>query len=224
MSVLQPIKGEPGRFFVPALGKVINIVEFREDDKYDTVEITATAAPFAPPFTIVAGQQFTFFRDLQSKDLIDTNFTTQRRLPAGEEMLIERIGVSVPLARGNVLPFPRDVKKVSENGYLKFQINRKDVIEGPLVKMPSGYGISGNTVENDQGIVSIGVPATASVANLRKPQFITTEHDVDGVLTFQNRAWLNAAAAPAGASQPTLENAVLVKLWLHGLIKSAATK
>jgi hypothetical protein len=223
MSVLQPIKGEPGRFFVPALGKVINIVEFREDDKYDTIEINAST-PVVPPFTVTAGQQFTFFRDLQNKELIDTNFTTQRRLPAGEEMLIERIGVSVPTARGNITSKPSDIKKVAENAYLKFQINRKDVIEGPLIKLPSGYGLSGNTVETDQGIVSIGVPATASVANLRKPQFITTEHDVDGVMTFLSRTWLNTVTATAASQQPTLESPVLVKLWLHGLIKSAATK
>jgi hypothetical protein len=223
MSVLQPVKGEPGRFFVPALGKVINIVEFREDDKYDTVQIVSQP-PLAPPFPITAGQQFTFFRDLQGKELIDTNFTTQRRLPAGEEMLIERIGVSIPLAAGNVLPFPRDIKKVAEDAFLKFQINRKDVIEGPLVKLPIGYGLSGQTQETDQGIVAVGVPATASVANLRKPQFITTEHDVDGVLTFLPRTWFNAVATPAAVQMPTLENAVLVKLWLHGLIKAAATK
>jgi hypothetical protein len=223
MSVLQPVKGEPGRFFVPALGKVINIVEFREDDKYDTVQIVSQPVA-APPFPITAGQQFTFFRDLQGKELIDTNFTTQRRLPAGEEMLIERIGVSIPLAVGNVLPFPRDIKKVAEDGFLKFQINRKDVIEGPLVKLPIGYGLSGQTQETDQGIVAVGVPATASVANLRKPQFITTEHDVDGVLTFLPRNWLQAPAIAAPQQMPTLENTVLVKLWLHGLIKAAATK
>jgi hypothetical protein len=219
MSVLQPVKGEPGRFFVPALGKVINIVEFREDDKYDTIAI--------PHGAIAAGTQFTFFRDINNKELIDTNFTTQRRLPAGEEMLIERIGVSVPVATGNQAPHPRDVKKISENGFLTFKINRKDVIEGPLVKMPSGYGLSGNTVETDQGIVSIGVPATASVANLRKPQFITTEHDVDGVLTFYPRTWFPLAFFPnvgVTSQLPILDVDCLVKLWLHGLIKAAATK
>jgi hypothetical protein len=212
MSVsLRPIKGEPGKFFNVLTGKVIMIIEWREDDKYDTVYVEAGA--------IAPGANFNFFRDLQGKDLIDTNFTTQRRLPAGEEMILDRIGVKVPMAFGNTLAPPADHKRILENGYMKFTINRKDTAEGPLTKFPPGYGLAGNTVETGQGIVSNGVASTAAAAKLVREQYITTDHDLDAVIWFYDRQW-----ATGVVTMPTTTEDLVIQVFLHGLIKAAATK
>jgi len=208
---LRPLKGEPGKFYNALTGKVIMIIEWREDDKYDTTYLGAGA--------VAAGTTRNFFRDLQNKERIDTNFTTPRRLPAGEEMILDRIGVKVPMAFGNVLSPPADHKRLLENAYLTFQINRKDVAEGPLTKFPPGYGLAGNTVETNQGIVSNGVPSTAAAAKLIREQYITTDHDLDAVLTFWDRIWATGAAF-----MPTTTTAMVVQVFLHGLIKAAATK
>lgn len=207
---LIPVKGKPGQFFNKLTGGVIDIVEWREDDKYDTVDFAAALQ--------TAGATSNFFRDLTNKNLIDSNFTTPRRLPAGEEMIIDRCWAYIPAAVGNVTPTPSDIKKMGDNAYIKFQINRKDVAEGPLVKFPSGYGFAGNSVENNQGVVSVGVPSTAAAAKLVREQYITHDHDVDCTLQFLARTW------DGDVVQPTFSAIMHVKAGFHGLVRAAATK
>lgn len=209
-SSLIPVKGKPGLFLNKLTNQMVNIVEWREDDKYDTVTI--------PAGLIAAGTFFNFFRDLQNKNMIDTNLTTARRLPAGEEMIIDRLWTYIPESTGNTNPTPTDVKKIGDNGYVKFQINRKDVAEGPLIKFPSGYGFAGNTVEAGQGVITVGVPSTAAAAKLVREQYITHEHDLDAVLTFFGRGW------DATIAMPTTLVTLHVKAGVHGLVRAAATK
>ncbi len=223
-QTLVPVKGEPGVFFNKLTGKKIHIVDWREDDKYDTV--------FLPPGPIQPGTSLYFFRDLQGKNLIDTNFSAPRKLPAGEEMILNRIGVQIPLAIGNVLMTPGDIKKVAENGYLAFRINRKDVAEGPLLRFPSGYGLSGSTNVDNDGTLSIGVPSTAAAAKLARDQYVNSDHDMDGVVTYYDRAWMRGLQGMGDPNDdvgiapfpPVLERGVAIRLVLHGLIKAAATK
>jgi hypothetical protein len=212
---LKPLKGKPGQFLDTSTGKVLDISEYREDDKYDTNVL--------PAGIVTAGTENVFFRDVASKRLIDSNLTQQSRLSAGEEMVIERVGATVSLAIGNVLPKPADIKKVVENAFMRVEINRLLLIEGPLLKFPSGYGLAGQTQETDQGIVSIGVPSTAAAAKLVKTQYLTSNHEMEGRMTFYDRNWMGAAVA-VGDRMPTLASAVAVKLWLHGLVKSAVSK
>lgn len=213
---LRPIKGRPGKFLETGTNTVIDISDYREDDKYDTVVI--------PAGLVAAGAQFIHFRDVANKNLIDTNFSQQSRLSAGEEMIIDRVGLTVRNASGNLLPTPSDVKKLTEDAFWSVTVNRLLLIEGPAIKFPSGYGLYGNTVENNQGIVSIGVPATASAAKLIKTQLITASHEVQATLTFFNRTWVTAAVIAAGDQMPTFSQPLLVTGWLHGLIKTASTK
>ncbi len=79
---LRPIKGEPGKFLDTVSGEVLDISDYREDDKYDTTFIAAGA--------VVAGTQLIFFRDIQNKREIDTSFTQVSRLIAREEVIAER--------------------------------------------------------------------------------------------------------------------------------------
>jgi hypothetical protein len=219
---LRPLKGQPGKFLDTSSGKILDISEFREDDKYDTVII--------PPGAISAGNEFIFFRDIQGKRPIDTNFTQTSRLSAGEEMVVERVGATMRLATGNLIPVPADYKRISDDAHLRVTVNQLLLIEGPLVKFPSGYGLSGQTQETDAGIVSIGVPSTAAASKLIKTQMLTNKHEVEGNMTFFNRSWaapVFAAAVPPIPLEnlmPTIETPIFVTLWLHGLVKAAVSK
>ena len=209
MAVLVPVKGSPGEFYAPHLGKTIQIVEWREDDKYDTVVYASGA--------MTAGLTKHFFRDLDNKEAQDTNFTTPRRLPAGEEMILDRVGLYVPLFFGDTTVRDDDALKVIENGHFKVKINKSDVGEGPFVKFPSGYGISGQTTATDRGIVSIGVPSSAAASKLIREQYLTKDHDISATAQHNDRTWDTT-------NMPALGGKVQLKCFLHGLIKSAATK
>ena len=213
---LRPIKGEPGKFLDTISGEVLDISDYREDDKFDTV--------FLPAGAVAAGTQFIFFRDIQNKREIDTNFTQVSRLSAGEEVIVDRVGFTIREATGEILPTPSDIKKVVADGFLRFTVNRLLLIEGPAVKFPSGYGLAGNTVETGQGIVSIGVPSTAAAARLLKTQLLTSAHEVEATLTFYPRPWAVAAGLAQNDSMPTFENPMFATSWLHGMIKSAVSK
>jgi hypothetical protein len=217
---IRPIKGRPGKFLDTGTGKVLDISDYREDDKFDTVIIGDGAGGGA---TLTAGEQFIFFRDVAQKRLIDTNFTQQSRLSAGEELIIDRVGMTVRDATGNLLPTPSDVKKLVSDAFLRIEVNRILLIEGPAVKFPSGYGLYGNTVENGQGIVSVGVPSTAAALKLLKTQLITSEHEMQGFLTFYDRNW-TGADLNAADRMPTFSQPLMCTTWLHGLIKQAVSK
>jgi hypothetical protein len=130
------------------------------------------------------------------------------------------------MATGNVLPTPADIKKVVENSFCTFTVNRLVLVEGPTLKFPSGYGLHGNTVETGQGIVSIGTPSTAAASKLLKTQLLTSQHQFQGVMTFFDRNWAGMIAAiPLAADRmPTLANPLSAKAWFHGLLKVASTK
>lgn len=212
---LQPIEGQPGLFRDTASGQVVNIRDFRESDKYDTVAI-ASGTPIVP------GTEFVFFQDIQQKREVDTNIKTPRKLSAGESMVLDRIGLYIRLAVGNQDVVPINIKKVVENSFYRLKINDILQEEGPAIKFPSGYGLYGQTTENATGIVSLGVPATASASRLVKKQMLNQNHELDGVLRFDARNWL--AGLPGGYVNPTISGNVLVTNYLHGLIRSAVTK
>ncbi len=210
---LKPLKGKPGKFLDTTTGRTIDISDFIESDKYDTIII--------PAGPILAGTIFTFFRDVAAKRPIDTNFSQQSRLSAGEELLIDRIGVALPQATGNLLPPPADTKRVAEDGFIRFEVNRLLLNEGPIVKFPAGYGLAGN--DPGLGNLTVGVASTAAAAKLVKTQLVTSAHEVQATLTFFDRDWTLGALA-ALDRMPTLTTPMFVKAYLHGLIKLAVSK
>lgn len=213
--MLRPIRGQPGKFMDTMTGRIYNITELREDDKWDTVLIPAGAIP--------AGLNFVFFRDLAGKQVIDTNFNLQSRLSGGEEMILDRIMLYIPSAVGNQLRTPADIKRVGDAGFFRVDINQLLLAEGPVLKFPAAYGLAGNSFGPDLGVVSNGVPSTAATAKLMKTQLLTYEHEIRGNLTFHNRAWF-AAPFPVADQMPSLDGATLVRAFLHGLIKQATSK
>lgn len=216
---LRPIKGEPGKFLDTVSGEVLDISDYREDDKYDTIAMPAGAVA---PNT----QRLFFAEDLGQKSLLDTNIQQLRQLSQGEEMIVDRVGMTIASATGNVLPTPADIKKFVENAFISFTVNRLVLIEGPVIKFPSGYGLHGNTVETGQGIVSIGTPSTAAASKLLKTQLLTSQHQFQGTLVFFDRTWAQLVAAfPVLADRmPTFSVPITSKAWLHGLLKVASTK
>jgi len=225
---LNPIEGQPGLFRDTDTGNVVNIRDFRESDKWDSIALPANAPPVNPGVSF--GTELVFFQNIQNKRDLDTNIKTPRKLSAGESMVLDRIGLYARSAVGNVTTLPRDVKKVFEDAYYRLSVNDILQDEGPAIKFPSGYGLYGQTTENDTGIISIGVPATASASRLAKKQLLNQNHELSGFLRFDQRSWLvgdNDGLGPMSGDTivpPVLENGLIVVNFLHGLIRSAVTK
>jgi len=213
---MNPIDGQPGLFKDPETGQILNVRDFREGDKWDTIAI--------PAGEIVPGTQFVFFADIQAKRETDTNIKTPRKLSAGESMILDRIGLYPRSVLGDVVEVPRDIKKVFDNAYYRMKINDLLQTEGQAIFYPTGYGLYGNTTETDAGIISVGVPATASASKLIKRQLLNQNHELEGLLRFDPRNWLQQLQPPIVYVNPVLEQPLAITNTLHGLIRSAVTK
>lgn len=219
MAVFE-IEGKPGEFFDDETGRTFSIKDLREDIKYDTISMAAGA--------VAANAEFDFFDNVPNgKRRIDTNFSTPHRLSAGEEMVIERVGVYVRQAFGDFLPPPSDFKRVVDCGFINYEINQLLLAEGPLFRFQSGFGFAGNTNEAGQGVIALGVPSTAAAWRLILKQYIHHLHDINSRLTFFTRAWnalQNIPAVPTADRMPTLTTATGISSILSGRIKRATTK
>jgi len=210
-KLLRPVKGKPGVFGIltDKGWKMLNIAEVSEDDKYDTVYLTMSSSGSLP-----SGRTLEFFRDLQSKTILETNFTTPRRLDSGEVLYLTKIGLSIEMACGDTVPAPEVFKKIAYHTRFEFYINRTLITQGPLYKYGIGFGLHGQTVENGQGVVSIGMPSPASIPNLSEIKYITNNYDLRATLTFET---LNN-------SMPTIPAGTYAfRIFLHGRVKRAQT-
>lgn len=223
MAAIAQAGREAGSLFIPALGKAIKLVEWREDDFYDTVvtgDVSAAAA------LLTAGTSLEFFRDLASKNLQHTNLRTARRIPAGSEFIMSRIGVLPNQAFGAVSALASDVVKHCYAATLTFKINDRLVSEGPLYKYQSGYGITGSVgpttaglaVGGDfAGLATIGVPSAAAAPNLMVAQPIMDDDDLVATIDYRGSSWAT------GSVMPTVK-ALGLTLTLHGFIKKPQGK
>jgi len=204
---------EPGVFYDDLTGKLVKIIEWRVDDRYDTAAKASGA--------VVAGAGHNFFRDLVgsgTKEANDGNFPTVKRIVGtGEEMIVERLWAYMPSAFGNTVQLPRDFKKAMDGLYLLWKINRDPVSEGFGMKYPSGYGPAGQTTENDAGVISNGVPSTAAAAKLSRTYDIGKDTEVDVAGTWYDHTW-------DATNMPTLAQKIHYRVGFHGLIKTAATR
>ncbi len=217
--MLKPIKGNPGRFLDTDTGKVLNISEYREDDKFDTICIPSFAA-----VPLTNGTQFIFFRDLTRKQAIDTNFTQPSRLAAGEKMVVDRIGLTWETTWGSIksIHVSSDIQQLVNGAHLRIEVNRLLLTEGPAIKYAPGYGFSGSSTM-DLSIINIGTPSPAAVSRLLKTQTLTAEHEIIGYLTYFSRDWMDNKFE-VDYKQPEPSANYFVKCWLHGLFKTAVNK
>lgn len=217
---IKPIKGNPGRFLDTDTGKVLNISEYREDDKFDTICI-----PNYVDVPLTDGTQFIFFRDLVRKQAIDTNFTQPSRLAAGEKMIVDRIGLTWETTWGDEKSgtVTTDVQKLVNGAHLRIEVNRLLLTEGPAIKYAPGYGFSGSANAADLSLINIGTPSPAAVSRLLKTQTLTAEHEIIGYLTYFARDWMDNKLK-VDYKQPQISYNYFVKCWLHGLFKTAVNK
>lgn len=211
-QIAVPTKN-PGELFIPALGKTFQQVELREDDVYDTVQLIAGA--------IAAGTEYEWFRNVENKNEQHTNIPQPRRIAAGDEVAVFRIGVHPREAQGNDLPATLDVKKVFGNAHLLLKFNKRIITDGPAIKYPTGYGLSGSSNEvAGAGIAfhSVGVPSVAAAPTLFVPQQLKDNDDITAKLRFPNASWA------AGYTVPTTAEDLLVSIFLRGVIKSPLGK
>lgn len=201
---------DPGEVFIPALGKTFKQVELREDDVYDTVE-TGTS-------TINTGTELVVFRDLTNKNEQHTNLNTARRIQAGDEVAVFRVGVHPREATGNTLPAFDDYRKVIGNAQLELKFNRRLITSGPLIKYPSGYGMSGISDASGATGVSIGVPSVAAAPTLFVPQQLKDDDDLNAKIRFPDAAWATSYGAPV------LSGRLLLSVFLHGVMKAPLGK
>lgn len=200
----------PGELVIPALGRTIKMVEWREDGFYDSVQ--AASAP-------TAGSSLEFFRDLSNKNLQFTNLRTARRIPAGSEFIMARVGVIIAQAYANVVPTDDDLIKLAYAASLTFKINDRLITEGPAVNYQSGIGMSGTTTRNATGVVTTGVPSAAAAPSLMVAQPVADDDDLVATLDFKDNAWLSG-----GSSMPVFVAKPVVTLRLAGFIKKPQGK
>lgn len=226
MAVAQ-MGRDPGTLVVG--GKVIKLVEWREDDFFDTVMVAVAGKKFADGVqSITAGTTLEFFRDLASKNLQHTNLRTPRRIPAGSEFIMTRVGVIPNQAFGlNVSP-ASDVVQIAYGATLTFKINDRLIVEGPLYKFQSGYGVTGSVgvttaglalLPSFVGLATIGVPSAAAAPSLLVAQPVQDDDDLMATLDFRAASWTGVS----DAAQPSI-NPTGVTLSLHGFIKKPQGK
>lgn len=202
---------ERGKFIDSATGNVIHLTEAYYGSRYDTV-VTASGA-------VTADTVKKFFDSTSNKSGVDGNFPQANRvLSAGEEMVLEHIGVYIPTCMGNTVVPPADIKKGAENAFIEVKIDKDLIAEGPAIDFPSGRGLAGQTVENGAGVVSLGVPSTAAVRPLPETQKLDDKTDVQGTrLVWHDHVW-------DATNMPTLAGKVWHRLGLFGLITNPATR
>ena len=205
MPVAVPGK-EPGEVVIPALGRSFKQIELREDDIYDTVQVASGS--------ISAGTELVLFRDLTDKNEQHTSLKASRRIPAGDEAAVFRVGVHVRQALGNDVPATSDHLKLYENGLFDLKFNRRQVTIGPLLKYQSGYGLAGNA----SGTTSNGVPSAAAAPTLFVPQQLKDDDDINGKFIFPGGAWITSYTAPSLGARNILS------AFLHSVIKSPLGK
>lgn len=227
MAVAQAGR-EAGTLFIPALNRSIKLVEWREDDFYDTV-VTGHANVGAAAAALSAGTTLELFRDIGNKNLQHTNFRTARRIPAGSEFIMSRIGVVPNQAFGDVIAAPEAITKLAYAATLTFKINDRLVSEGPLYKYQSGYGVTGSVTttaaDTTLGLVTVGVPSAAAAPNLMVAQPVSDDDDFVATIDFRSQPWATMAGAGGAATGPMpLISGMGITVITHGFIKKPQGK
>lgn len=208
MAVVTDPK-RPGELFIEELGRVIRITKTREGTYYDTVEFASGAQ--------TKGDEKVLYRDLSNKFSQHSNIARNGKLPNNVEMAVYRTGIMALQASANVIAVPRDILKLAYAVVLKFEINDRVIVDNyPLYLLPTGFGVSGMTNENNTGIVTIGVPSAAAAPQLFQPQPLFTGDDIVASLFVKDNLWLTG-----GSSMANFTNAVQTTHHIYGVIKQA---
>ena len=198
---------QPNPILVTPDGKRYQTGEYHRARIYDTIVIPAGA---------VATDVLKFFNPA-NKSPLDTNINSQAKIPAGQVLMITRVGIDVLPVRGNTQISGSDWKKVMNAFFLDFKVNKIEVALGPLPHFPPGWGLSGFTQEAGQSVVSNGVANDSAPVGL-----------ISGVTIDNNYEMLASVQAPlrtpwdVGVARPVLDNALYLQLTVEGMQFQAA--
>lgn len=208
MAVVTDPK-RPGELFIEELGRVIRITKTREGTYFDTVEYASGVQ--------TKGDEKVLYRDLANKFAQHTNVARNGKLPNNVEMAVYRTGIMVLQATANTIAVPRDVLKAAFALVLHFEINDRTIVaDYPLYILPTGFGVSGMTNENNTGIATIGVPSAAASPQLFQPQPLFSGDDIVASLFTKDNPWITG-----GSTMANFTNPVYTTHHIYGVIKQA---
>jgi len=225
MSTLVQIPNQPGKFAIPGLGKQIDIVEWNEQDIYDTVVYPAG-------LQLSAAAQVNFFTQVNGKARIQTNLTTNSKVPARHSAIVLKAGVFVQPKWGTAVPELADQMAVYQEGSWDLLKNRKVQIEEThMWGAATGYGFVAYGVDFAAPAVTVapgsnGVASPAAIPPLLVPFELSSDDDFEGHIFMRSPAGLTAVggvAAPAFTSH-TLAQDTPVMFVLHGFLRAPATR
>lgn len=219
MAVLRATN-QTGVYEIEGLGTTIRLLEWRAGSFYDSVRFEA--GPQTP------GVQQYLFQNLQGKNRQWTNLDNNAgRLPALNELIVNRVGAHVPQSIANIVLKDADIIKFATAAYMRVSVNQTRIIaDAPLYTFQSGYGLVGNTNRNDTGLVTIGVASAAAAPQLLVAQPIGPNDSIgsDSYITMYSNNWLAAELTAAEeALMPSFETIVACTVFLDGLVKKPAT-
>lgn len=212
--VISAVPGQAGTYTINATGKTVKLVQLREGDFFDTVQVQG-----ATPYQITPGLELVLFRDLTNKNIQDMNLGSQYRIPAQNEMVITKIGVVIPQAYGANQTLDTDVLQTACNASMQFFINERKLAEGALLNYPIGYGVTGSTTRNNTGVVTIGVPSPAAIPGLVVPQPIGDTDALKGSIFFKDNSWLVNNGTTTASQKSTVATNVTIRCHIHGVIR-----
>lgn len=173
----------PGELYIPGYGNIL-AVSWDEGLIYDRVALT-TGSGVA---TVAAGSELTFFRDVQSKNDLQTNMSLSSQLPSGWEMIVLKAGIYIPSTAVET-----DVEMIMRYAYCEFVLDNTFVAKSGLMPMFAlGYGVHGNVSVGHTSAAVIdfyanGVAGFASVPNLEIPLVITDKRTFKGSVHFYDQ-------------------------------------
>lgn len=210
---IRPVRGKAGVFQVTGTNKLLRLVEWREDNVYDTVNIQSGTT------STTAGTELEFFDAISNKKKRDTNTTKQHALPAGWELIVMKLGVYTHITTGNTEATGADLKKVYENAALVAQINDTVIADGWALGYQVGIGLYGSDGASGAAVIAPGTPSIGAAPTLLVPQEINSDHDIRAKLRFDGFAWATTVFA-----QPSLSVGLTAKFIFRGYLKRPLSK
>lgn len=197
----------PGKFHIPALNQDVELTQVRQGEFYDSVQ-TTTVTP-------TRGTELVLMRDLTNKNIQHNNLGAPYKIPANNELVIQKLGTYVRQADGGAATLnDLDVMYIANICAVQFRINERKVAEGPLAHFGMGFGVYGSTTRNNTGIASIGMPSPAAYPGMVVPQPVGDNDQLTGSIFFKDNQWLTST------TMPTFTNMPVISWILQGLVKS----
>ncbi len=212
------VKGKrPGQYILPNEGKVVELVEQAENEFYDTVQVTS----------LTADKVFKLFDVTANKKEQHSSFTTAHKLIGVDEFTLQSIGIAPCQSLGATVASFADFLGLVWALALKFSINRRQIVQGPLAFFQAGIGVTGGVATTatatTYGTATNGVPSTAAIRKLKVEQPIVGEVDVlEGSIISPDNGWLSGGSSMYSIA--TTGNGVGVMFIGHGIEKNGLGK